>query len=104
MAYGRITLIQDDPQGGKKGELVDIETGKLYPFAAEKNIPNADRQDIVDFQPDAKGTAIGLVHNIALRVTGFAGANAEVKMALEALIKAQAKDTNDTDIVSRKIK
>lgn len=105
MSYGRITSIVTDPTGSKTGELVDIDTGTMYKFVAEKNIPNANGQDIVDFTFDPRmGTAVNLVHNIALKVTGFAGANPDVQKAIQTLVQLQAKDVNDTDIVSRKVK
>jgi len=103
MSFGGIRRIRDD-EGGKtaSGELMDLETKKVYRFVSQPGLENVNKYDIVTYEL-VKEEAVGLVPNIKVRLENYDTAAPEVQTDVQDLLLKMAKDKNMTDVVARKI-
>lgn len=102
MAYGFIVTITKNQDGTFSGTLSDLDSGKTLTFKNELNLQKIDAGDLVDYTDNGDGTAYKLAPNLNIKKADLSTASDEVKLAFKALVRAMAKDTNQTTVAVKK--
>lgn len=103
MSFGILTSKTKNPDGTFNGTLTDLETQAKYTFSKEPDLRGVNEPDVVNYTDMGNGVAGKLSPNLNVKLTAMDTASQDTKLAFNNLLKAMAKDSNQTTVIAKKI-
>ena len=103
MSFGIITSITKDQGGSYSGTLNDLDTQAKLSFKGETNLDGVNEPDVVNYTDLGQGMAGKLSPNLNVKKSDMSTASRETQGAFMNLLRAMAKDSNQTTVMAKKI-